>query len=392
MTPSDPHAPSPTIEGRTLLYVVTSGLSLDTFMQGHLAWFVRRGARLHVACADSEIARRAAETEGATFHPVPLSRSAVSPFDDLRTFFALRGLIRRLSPDVIHTGTPKAGFLGQLAARGRPGLRVHTVHGMRSELFTGSKRWVFDSVERTTARTTHSLIAVSHSLRELLITRKIADASRVRVLGPGSFNGVTPRIWDARNDFQPSVDRPFTLGFIGRAHPDKGIAETLETFLRLRKRHPDRPLRLLIVGAPEACSPTVERSLHAHPDVQVTGWVDDVLPWYREIDVVLMPSRREGFPTVPLEAAALGLPVVAFDATGSRDAILDGTTGYLVAPDDADQLLARVESLVIDDGLRAEMASAARDHTARHFAPEDAWRRWEEFYLERLEDSSTTAR
>jgi glycosyltransferase involved in cell wall biosynthesis len=228
----------------------------------------------------------------------------------------------------------------------------------------------------------HEVIAVSPSLAAEYVARGLAPAAKVRVLGAGASNGV-----EAERFRSPGPDEVAALrerlgllegtpvvGFVGRFTRDKGIAELMEAFDRLRVTVPGA--RLLLVGDFEAGDPvpaaTVDR-IRTHPAIVQAGFVPDTAPHYALMDVLAFPSYREGFPNVPLEAAAAGLPVVGFRATGTMDAVVDGETGTLVPAGDVGGLARALEAYLADPALRRRHGQAGQERAAREFQPERIW-------------------
>ena len=177
------------------------------------------------------------------------------------------------------------------------------------------------------------------------------------------------------------------LGFVGRFVKDKGIRELVEAYQRLQATYPE--LRLLLVGDFEPGDPVeaeVRRYIEAGSAIIRPGFVSDTAPYYRLMDVLALPTHREGFPGVPLEAQASGVPVVTTTATGAVDSIIDGVTGSLVPVGDTNALANAVATLLADPELRVRMGKAGRMRVERDFRFEVIWSAMDHLYRGLMEE------
>ena len=175
------------------------------------------------------------------------------------------------------------------------------------------------------------------------------------------------------------------MGYVGRIVRDKGIAELESAWQLLKERFPN--LFLLLVGPVEGHDPVppqVLDSLRKDPRVRLVGSVKETPLFYAAMDLLVLPSHREGFPNTPLEAAAMELPVVATRVDGCVDAVVDGVTGLLVPPRDPQALGAAIERLILDPELRQQMGQAGRQRVLRDFRPEALWQAQYQQYRELL--------
>jgi glycosyltransferase involved in cell wall biosynthesis len=162
--------------------------------------------------------------------------------------------------------------------------------------------------------------------------------------------------------------------FVGRLTVDKGIPELAEAFLRLDAKFPD--LWLLLVGCFEDEDPLPVRTrkcLESHPRVIFSGPVRDTSIYYSTSDVLVLPSHREGLPTVILEAQAAGIPVVGSSATGIVDAVTHGETGLLFPTGDVSALVETLARLITDNALAARLGRAGRESVNLRFRQEGVW-------------------
>src|SRR5467141_3289570 len=317
----------------------------------------------------------------------------ISPVRDIRSICHLWGILRTLRPTVTNVGTPKAGLLGGFAAwLNRVPCRFYTLHGLRFETTTGLRRKLLILAERLACRFAHRVVCVSHSVREKAIASGLVDRERALIFGAGSCNGVDvarfaptqQRIWRAaelRRQFGIPADAPVAL-FIARVTCDKGIAELIEAFLQLENRIPN--LRLLLVGSFEDGDPLPEdirRRLETHDRVILAGPVNDTAPYYAMADVLVLPSHREGLPTVVLEAHAAGKPVIGAAATGIVDLLVDGETGLLFPVGDVSSLANAIARLIEDKTLATKLGRAGQDQVKRNFQQEQVWEALHREYL-----------
>jgi glycosyltransferase involved in cell wall biosynthesis len=378
-----------------LAYVTTHAISAENLMNGQLTFLREQGFDVSVIAAPSESLDIVREREQVAVYPIPIERE-ISPVADVKTLTRLCGLLRRLRPDIVNAGTPKAGLLGMLAARltGVP-IRLYTLRGLRLETTSGFKERLLTATERIAASCAHQVLCVGESLRQEFVRRGLADESRTIVLGHGSSNGVNA----ARFQYSESQREQIALlraslgiptsapviGFVGRLTRDKGIVDLYRAFLRLLPEFPD--LRMVLIGWPEEGDPIPAdtwRAIQSHPQILRTGGLRDVSLHYGLFDVLMFPSYREGFPNVPLEAASAGIPVAGYAATGTRDAVLDGVTGFLVPTGDVIQLAAATACYLRNPLLRERHGTAGRRRAQTDFRREDIWQALTNLYSDWL--------
>jgi glycosyltransferase involved in cell wall biosynthesis len=334
-----------------------------------------REAGFHVLLVSSpgELLDRTAEREGVERIAIPMRRG-IAPFADLVTLLRLWWLIGRRRPNLVEFSTPKAGLLGTVAARMR-GVprRVYMLRGLKLETSRGLKRLILLAAERLTCRCAHVVLCNSASLHSQALALGVAPARKLSVLGEGSSNGVdierfSPGPSDVRERLGVPGNAP-VLGFVGRLTRDKGLPELVQAFDLILRAEPSA--RLLLVGWYDAAEDALDKDLRArilsHPRTVCTGFVSDTAPYYRAMDVLVLPTWREGFPNVVLEAAATGIPVVTTECTGARDSVVPEVTGLLIPPGYPDAICEAVLKLIRDLELRRRMGKAARAWVLEHY-------------------------
>ena len=305
------------------------------------------------------------DTGGVEHHWLPMVREP-RLVRDLWSFVLWLKILLRLEPNVVVIGTPKAAILGLVAARlaGTP-FRVYHLRGLRMEASSGLKRGFLRFAERLTARAATHIVAVSTSLAQEYLAENLAPPAKVSVLGCGSSHGVDTRQFFPLSPAAMARDKARlalsanvpVLGFVGRFSADKGADAILATRRWLVREGTDH--ELLIVGAIEDSEQIFRQlSLVGRP-VKHVEWTDQVASYYRLMDLLLLPSRREGFPNVVLEAAATGVPSIVTATTGSVDAIVHGQTGLVVETGSIEKFAVATSDLLGERDLRLKMGEKA---------------------------------
>ena len=162
------------------------------------------------------------------------------------------------------------------------------------------------------------------------------------------------------------------VGFVGRLTRDKGLPELIQAFDAILEAEPET--HLLLVGwfdeAEDALDGSTRAYIVTHPHIHCTGFVDDTAPYYRAMDMMVLPTWREGFPNAVLEAAATGLPVITTLSTGSCDSVVPEVTGLLVPPGYPEAICEAVLKLLRDPERRRRMGEAAHAWIHEHYANE----------------------
>lgn len=368
----------------TLLYMTTVPVSLG-FLAGRPGYLRRHGFDVHALASPGPDLDAFGAREDVPVHPVPMLRQ-ISPFRDLVALYRLAGVLRVIDPSIVHAGTPKGGLLGMLSAwLSRVPVRVYTIYGFPHMTESGLKRLLLLWSERVSCRLAHQVYSVSHSIRQVAISDRICSPDRISVLGGGSINGVDA--WSAFNPDRIAADglrslRQFlgipegapVIAFVGRIARDKGIAELLAAWNIVRARH--RSAHMMLVGDMDERDPAARAGLRAQDDddrLHLPGHVGNVAEMLAMADIIVLPTYREGFPNVLLEAAAMAKPVVATLIPGCIDAVADGVTGTLVPPKDATALAGAIDRYLTDPELRARHGQAGRERVLRDFRQEDIW-------------------
>jgi glycosyltransferase involved in cell wall biosynthesis len=296
---------------------------------------------------------------------LPWLTRELDPIADLRSLAALRGIVRRWRPQVVHTHLAKAGALGRVAAfiSSAP-IVVHTFHGhVLQEYFSNLKNAAFAAAERRLAARTTALIGVARWVRDDLLAFGIGREEQWHVVpvGVDVEHLLAARIPadQARATLGLPLDGPI-IGIVGRLAPIKDHHTFLEAAARVLAERPDSTV---VIAGDGPLRPRLEAEARSTlgDRVRFLGWVEDLPVLYGALDVVALTSRLEGTPVALIEAAASGTPAVATAVGGVSEVVRDGLTGLLVPPRDPVAVAAQLLTLVDDrEGARRMGEEGAR--------------------------------
>ncbi|WP_229676658.1 glycosyltransferase family 4 protein [Corynebacterium marinum] len=353
-------------------------MSALSLLRGQLKWFEQNGWNVILVSTPDLQALQAAKRENVTLAGVPMDRS-IAPIKDIRALIQWIKILQKYRPDAVNVGTPKAALLGTIAAwLLRIPKRVYLVRGLRVEGTSGVLRWTLSTMERITMYCATDVVFVSKSLAAEAAKRKLLARKKSWTVGAGSSNGVDSEAIESR---LASIDRnelrselgfkstDLVVGFVGRISSDKGVKTLLDA---LQDSKLEENIHGLLIGAVE------DESLAKEADglgsrCKRIPWTDDVWGYLPAMDILCLPTLREGFPNVVLEASAAGVPVITTRATGAVDSVVPEKTGYLIDIGDSEELVRRLNALNADRSRLQQMGNAARKRTVEEFHPERIW-------------------
>jgi glycosyltransferase involved in cell wall biosynthesis len=346
---------------RRLLYVVNEDWAflLNRLPMARAAQ--RAGFEVHVATRVNDGAR-AIEAEGFTLHPIPLRRGGISPLSAVPAILALRKITARIRPDVAHHSGLQCCVYGSIAALGRPFPYVSAMTGMgyvytsvtwQSRLLKAILEWLLPWL---LDRPGSVVLVQNPDDRAALLDLGIGE-TRITLI-PGS--GVDT---DALQSL-PEPGGPITYGFAGRLLTDKGIRALVAAHDIVRRQGLET--NLLIAGNPDPANPASVSLQEVNewtqrPGITWLGHIKDIVSLWRQCHFAVLPSHREGLPGSLMEAAACERAMIATDAPGCREIVIDGQTGLLVGIEDPQALARAITTLATSPELRARYAAAARE-------------------------------
>jgi glycosyltransferase involved in cell wall biosynthesis len=332
-----------------------------------------------------------AAREGAETLYLPALRQPVDPLNDTRALVELGRIARRFRPDLIHTHTAKAGFLGRtaglLAVRPRP-ILVHTFHGHVLEGYFGpAKTTVYRRLERTLGRRSDRLIGVSQQTVDDLVRLGVAPREKFSViplgLDLGPFAGLERHSGSLRAELGVPEDR-MLLAFVGRIVPIKRVDLLLRAFARAHGSGVRAHLAIVGDGETRPDFERMSQRLGIGEAVSWLGYRRDLTGIAAAADVAILSSDNEGTPVWLIESSAAGVPAIATDVGGISD-VVTPESGLLVRPDDESALGAAIEELADDPQRRRAMGEKARAHVLERYSVDRLIRDTDDLYSGLLE-------
>ena len=313
------------IQRKKIIRVTTADISLNSLLKGQLMFLNQYFEVIGVA-KNTGVLKEVSEREGIRVVDAPLERP-ISLVKDIKGLWFLYRLFRKEKPWCVHANTPKGSLLAMIAAWiARVPHRVYTVTGLRYQGAHGMLRTILKTMERLSCLFATNVIpegqGVLHALQEDNITKK-----PLRVIWNGNINGIDTEYFKPTESFTERKNDTFTFVFIGRIVRDKGIHELTECIRKLN-------CNLILVGSFEDGDPVDEddkKFLLTSEKVKFVGWQTDVRPYLEQADALVFPSYREGFPNVPMQAGAMGLPCIVTNINGCNEIIKDGLNGKIIA-------------------------------------------------------------
>jgi len=323
-----------------LIRITTVPLSLKLLLADQMKYMKASGWEVIMVSSDGKEVNEVVRREGCEHRVIPFTRK-ITPLRDIYCIWLLIRLFREEKPEIVHTHTPKAGLLGLIAAKlAGVSVRIHTLAGLPYVSSEKQKKKLLIAVEKFTFWMCTELWPNSFALQQFILEEKLVDASKVRVIGEGSSNGVSLVQYD-RNELKENHlvaammrvapgENDFIMLAVGRLVKDKGIEELVEAFLQSKIVNKSK---LVLLGSFEQdlnpLRDDIIRKINDHPRIVHVEWTDHVAYYMAISDVLVHPSHREGFPNVLLEAGAIHCPIICSDIPGNTGLVKHQKTGLV---------------------------------------------------------------
>lgn len=294
----------------------------------------------------------------------------ITPLKDLVSILRLIYWLKIIKPDVVHSFTPKAGLVTMVASY-ICGIkyRIHTFTGLIFPTSKGLKKILLLNIDRLICFLSTNIIPEGLGVKNDLIDYKITQKN-LKIIGNGNIAGIdtnyfNPSLFESSKEIsiikkKTSLNEgDFIFCFIGRLNKDKGLDELIMSFINLPTKS-----KLLIVGELDESLPPEKNTLHLieiHDRIMHVGFKDDIRPWLFVSDVLVLPSYREGFPNVLLQAGSMKKPVIATNINGCNEIVINSINGWLVPPRDSISLCAAMKCAInIEKSKLVEMGTVSR--------------------------------
>ena len=375
---------------KNIVHVINTSFAIPYFLGEQLNYFRDKGYDESIICHHSNDLKALSEKYHFDYMETSITRK-MSIKEDFISIINAYKFIRKKKADIVVGHTPKGAMIAMIASlmAGVP-IRLFFRHGLIYETCHGLKKSILISIERITSLCSTKVVCVSPYLIERSMDDRLSTRSKMTLLNIGSCNGV-----DAKVQFNPDRNKDphilrgklniphnaFVVGYAGRLVKDKGIEELVKAFSSLQKKKEN--IYLLLVGPEEnkdALSKETHHMIHSHNNIITTGLIKaHIEDYYNIMNVLVLPTHREGLGTCILEASSMRVPVLTTSHTGSRDAIVNNETGLYI--DMNPQSIEEKLTFLIDNPKTCKkMGENGRNFILKNFGQETIWQEIEKLY------------
>ncbi len=365
-----------------VIRITTVPASLKVLLKGQLAFINKYFDVVAISSSGREL-DEVEEDEGVRVYSVEMSRK-ITPFKDTLSILKLFLLFKKENPYIVHSHTPKAGFVSMIAAYfAKVPIRLHTVAGLPLMESRGLKRAILMIIERITYSSATLILPNSFGMQEFIVENKLVKKNKFKIIGNGSSNGIDLNHFKSSHETilkSLSIQEKYNLKdkfiflYIGRLVSHKGMTELIAAFTAINKKYSET--RLLLVGDFEKdldpLSFTTLKLLENSSIIHL-GFQNDVRGYLEIADVFVFPSYREGFPNVVLQACAFNLPCIVTAIKGCMEIINDNENGLVISPKDIDGLKNAMEILFMSSDLRKRLGEKNRKHIENKYSQQFVW-------------------
>jgi len=355
---------------KSILHVCTIGITARVFLLPIFKKLQSEGFEITFACTDDADARFV-ESQGIPFYPVKISRSI--SISDIPAIIKLYKFIKKNNFVLVNTHTAKAGFAGRTAAwLAKVPLTIHTAHGLViHENLSSVKRMIYKFLERWIGKKTSTFIVVTDKVGEELIKTGIAEKNKIHRI----YNGINLDNFSKSNESLRTIslekfnikNDEIIIGTLSRLVSDKGLKDLIKGFALTHESNPKIKLILAGDGPLKDELVTLTEKLKIKDSVIFIGWQNNVPKALALFDVFCLPTLREGFGYVFLEAQAAGIPVIATRISPLTETMQDGESAILVSPNSPEEISTAIQKILGDESLRIRLTENGLKNVKERF-------------------------
>ena len=339
-----------------LIRITTVPISIEKLLENQPKYF-SKFFDITIVSSDKSELEKLGKKQGVKTFCLPLTRK-ITPFKDIIAILKLYFFLKREKPKIVHSHTPKAGFVGMTASffAGVP-IRMHTVAGLPLMERKFIKKKVLIFIEKLTYLFASNVYSNSKKLMEYILSKKFCSERKIKTLANGSSNGIDTKYFSDNISLKSKnkllnnlkiLKNDFVFCYVGRVVKDKGINELVSAFNELNLK--SRNCKLIIVGKIENETDPISKStmgiIKKNKNILLTGFKNDVRPYLSIGNCFVFPSYREGFPNVLMQAGAMDLPCIATNINGCNEIIQDNINGFLIPPKNIDALVKAMKKIM----------------------------------------------
>lgn len=367
-----------------LIRVTTVPLSIDKLLEGQLS-YMRNQYVVTAISSDEKYLKHCALKENVDYYHIEMTRK-ITPIKDLISLIKLTKYLIKTKPLIVHSHTPKAGIIAMLSAKiANVPLRLHTVGGLPLMESVGIKQKILIFVEKLTYSCATNVYSNSVGLYDFILENKFITENKLKIIANGSTNGINTSYFsndtitelekDKLKESLTIKNEDFVFVFVGRLVGDKGINELVEAFKRLVLYNTN--IKLLLVGHEEnQLDPLSESTLveiKSNQNIISVGYHNDIRPYLSVSNCLVLPSYREGFPNVVMQAGSMGLPSIVTNINGCNEIIIDNINGILVEVKNSNSIEKAMNNLCNNSLLYNKLKSSARELITSRYEQKKVW-------------------
>lgn len=361
---------------KKICFIATSHITLEYFVLKTATYLYHTGEYDITFICNYNKEFQISLPEYIKYHPIEMKRGV--SVSGLKALIQLNNFFRKNKFDLVQYSAPNASLYASIAAYvNRIPVRLYCQWGIRYVTFQGLKRTIFKTFEKIVCSLSTRIEPDSYGNLEFSVSEGLYPESKANVIWNGSAAGVDLEKFDialkaswrkqTRHHFNITEDT-FVIGFVGRLTKDKGIFDLLQSMKEILSLYSN--VKLLLIGEMEDDT-IFKNSFYQwslkQENIIYGGTTREIEKYYAAMDLLILPSYREGFGTVLIEAQAMGLPVISSNIIGPTEAMIEGETGLIINKGDPQSITNTLKKLINDRHYTLQLGENARKFVKENF-------------------------